>query len=112
MRGPQKAVTQEDMWDILEKRGGSRPKEGQTPKAELRVLPPLEWDEPVKTGKNAGYVLTRCGLYSISKDSVRGRAMYTAWLRKQGETPEQMLGIRDRLDEAKHLCELDRGAKP
>jgi hypothetical protein len=109
MHPPQKDVSQEDMWKVLEKHGGTRPKEGQTPKAELRkTLPRLEWDKPVKTGENSGYLLSLCGLFSISKDSVKGVAMYTAWRRRQGETPERMLGIRDHLAEAKHLCERDR----
>lgn len=107
MHPPQKAVTQEDMWKVLEKHGGTRPKEGQTPKAELPALPPLEWAEPIKTGKNSGYVLTLCGRYSVSKDSVMGTAMYNAWRRNTPDMPDH-LGIRDRLDEAKHLCELDR----
>jgi len=108
MRSAEKSVSQEDMWRVLEKHGGIRPKEVQTAKPELRkALPPLEWDKPVKTGENAGYVLTLCGRYSISKDSVRGKAMYTAWLRRT-ENPERMLGIRDHLEEAKHLCQLDQ----
>jgi len=109
IHAPQKQVTQEDMWQVLEKHGGTRPKAGQTPKAELlKLLPPLEWDKPVRTGENAGYLLSLCGRYSISKDSVMGKAMYAAWIRRQGEIPERMIGIRDHLDEAKHLCELDR----
>jgi hypothetical protein len=41
-------------------------------------------------------------------DSVMGKAMFTAWRRKQGETPEVLIGIRDTPQEAKHLCEKDR----
>ena len=109
MHGKQKAVSQEDMWNLLEKHGGTRPKERQTPKAELRVpLPPLEWETAVRTGPNSGYALSKCGRYSVSMVSVMGRAMFTAWARKQGDIPERMIGIRDRPQEAKTLCERDR----
>lgn len=109
MHEPQKEVTQEQMWLTLEKHGGTRPKAGQSPKAELREpLPPLEWETAVRTGPNSGYALSRCGRYSVSMDSVMGKAMFTAWRRKQGETPEVLIGIRDTPQEAKHLCEKDR----
>jgi hypothetical protein len=108
MRSPEKSVSQEDMWKVLEKHGGTRPKAGQSPKEKSAIaLPPLEWDKPVKTGDNAGYVLTLCGRYSVSKDSVFGRAMYSAWRRHTPEMPDH-LGIRDTLAEAQHLCELNR----
>jgi hypothetical protein len=110
MHAAQKQVSMEDMWATLESHPGChRPTVVQTPKAESAIaLPPLDWDKPVKTGENSGYLLSLCGLFSISKDSVKGVAMYTAWRRRQGEIPERMLGIRDHLDEAKHICELDR----
>lgn len=110
MHAAQKQVSMEDMWSTLESHPGChRPTVGQSPKEKSAIaLPPLEWDKPVKTGDNAGFVLSLCGRYSISKDSVRGKAMYSAWLRRQGETPERMIGIRDHREEAERMCELDR----
>jgi hypothetical protein len=109
MRSAEKLVSQEDMWKVLEKHGGTRPKEVQTPKAELRKpLPTLEWETAVRTGPNSGFALSKCGRYSVSMDSVMGKAMYTAWRRSTPTTPEHMIGIRDKPQEAKVLCEKDR----
>lgn len=110
MHKPAKAVTQEDMWETLSRHAKSevqihREKVAETPKAELR--PPLEWCDPVKTGPISGYVLSQCGHFSISKDSVHGKPMYTAWDRRV--TPPAMainLGVRLERKEAEHLCEI------
>lgn len=109
MHAPSKAVSQEDMWNTLQKHGGTRPKAEQTPKAELREpLPPLEWETAVRTGPNSGYALSKDGCFSVSMDSVMGKAMFSAWRRATRSTPEVMLGIRDKPEEAKRMCELDR----
>jgi hypothetical protein len=104
MRGPEKHITQEDMWATLAKHSPvpapvKPPEAGVSPKEKL---PALQWLEPVKTGANAGYVRTACGQFSISKDSVFGRAMYTAWKLKVE------LGIRPTRIEAEGLCEAAR----
>ena len=110
MRGPEKHLTQEDMWTTLAKHTKSElpketPKAEATPKAELRVL---EWCEPVRTGKLSGYVLTRCGTWSISKDVGKDDFItYTAWRRKTERVDAVMLGCRTTLTEAQHLCQLD-----
>jgi hypothetical protein len=109
MRSAEKLVSQEDMWKVLEKHGATRPKEVQTAKPELRKpMPVLEWETAVRTGPNSGFALSKCGRYSVSMDSVMGKAMFTAWARRSGERPERMIGIRDQPEEAKHLCQLDQ----
>lgn len=110
MHKPAKAVSQEDMWETLAKHSKSevrihRENVGQTPKAELRV--PLQWLDPVKTGPISGYVLTACGQFSISKDSVRGAPMYTAWDRRPPKPAMAInLGVRLERKDAEHLCAL------
>jgi len=97
------------MWEVLRRHVPDAVPKRATPKAELRKpLPPLEWETAVRTGPNSGYALSKCGRYSVSMDSVMGKSMFTAWRRKQGETPEHMIGIRDQPQEAKVLCEKDR----
>lgn len=110
IHGPEKMVTQEDMWRVLEKHGGTRPEAVQTPKAEPAVaLQPLVWLTPVKTGDGSGYVLTQCGRFSIEKRKVKGKSMYMAWLRKEPPHESISLGIRLTRREAEHLCELEAG---
>lgn len=108
MHAPRKNVTTEAMWQTLAKHSSlpiKPPEEGQTPKAELRV--PLLWLDPVKTGPISGYVLTACGQFSISKDSVRGAPMYTAWDRRPPKPAMAInLGVRLERVEAERLCEL------
>lgn len=109
MREPRKEVTQEGMWTTLAKHAKSeveslRKKAGESPKEKLRE--PLVWEEPVKTGKNSGYVLTRCGRFSIVKDLTHQKPMYMAWLRKDPPHTGVLLGIRETRAEAEHLCEL------
>lgn len=114
MHGPRKNVTQEDMWETLKRhlppdsplRDAGR--EARTPKAEPAVaLPPIEWQKPVRTGENSGYLLSQCGHFSISKDSVRGKPMYSAW-RLIPDQPGQLIGIRLTRAEAERLCEDNR----
>lgn len=112
MRAPEKHVTQEDMWETLKKHAQSEvelqlsKREGQTPKAELPVRKPLKWQKAVKTGEISGYMLSADGAFSVSKDSVRGKPMYSAW--KRDTDPATNLGVRLTLLEAQHLCELAR----
>lgn len=106
MHGPQKALTQEDMWSTLSKHcpiPSQTPQVVATPKAEP---PPLVWEKPVKTGEISGYMLSADGAFSVSKDSVRGAPMYSAW--KRNTDPATNLGVRLTLAEAQHLCELAR----
>jgi hypothetical protein len=111
MRKAEKHVTQEDMWATLARHANVEvqvqlSKEREAPKEQLRVREPLKWHEPVKTGGVSGYVLSQCGRFSISKDSVKGKPMYMAWLRKDPPHDSVSLGIRLTLKEAEHLCEL------
>lgn len=108
MHAPQKNVTQEDMWNVLAKHSSlpvKTPEAGQTPKAELRSQ--IEWAAPVKTGESAGYILSLCGRFSITKSPSQGKPMYMAWLRKIPPTDSVILGVRDVLKEAQHLCVLE-----
>ena len=46
--------------------------------------------------------LSECGKYSIAIASVHGRFVNTAyWL---GRNPAQILGVRNKLDEAREVC--------
>lgn len=106
MHKAEKPVSQEDMWLTLSKHAKVEIKvleAGESPKEKLT---PLVWEKPVKTGEISDYVLTQCGGFSISKDSVNGAAMYTAWLRTT--KPATNLGVRLGRAEAAHLCELAR----
>jgi hypothetical protein len=107
MRKAQKAVTQEDMWSTLARHAKVEvrihlEKAVEAPKEQR---PPLEWCEPVKTGAISGYVLSRCGDFSISKDSVNGAPMYSAWDRRT-KPMATLLGIRTARWEAEKLCEI------
>lgn len=111
MRGPEKHVTQEEMWAKLAKHAKAEvevqlSKRSEAPKEQFRVREPLKWDKPVKTGEIAGYVLSQCGRFSISKDSVRGAPMYTAWARRKPPHESINLGVRLTREEAERLCEL------
>lgn len=112
MHRPEKGLTQEDMWTTLAKHAQSEvqihlQKVGETPKAELRIREPMVWQKPVRTGDNAGYVLSQCGRFSISKDCVCGAPMYMAWRRRDPPHTSKNLGVRLTLIEAQHLCELE-----
>jgi len=101
MRKAEKYVSQETMWEKLARH--SKPSVAvATPKAEL---PPLQWLEPVKTGKRSGYVLTACGAYSISKDASENSVSYTAW--KRGDPPTNLGCVATRA-EAEMLIEANR----
>lgn len=111
MRGPQKEVSQLEMWETLKRHlpPGSSFKVvvqvDQTPKAEPAVaLQPLEWGEFVRTGKTSGYALTLCGRFSIEVRRVHGAWMYMAWLRKEPPHDSVTLGIRTTRAEAETLC--------
>lgn len=116
MRKPQKVLTQADMWETLAKHSGLKievqPKEvGETAQPELR---PLQWCDPVRTGRLSGYLLSQCGIYSISKDvGVDDFITYTAWIRRTAKDKQDqvMLGCRTLLDEAKYLCQADADLK-
>lgn len=113
MREPQRQVTQEDMWAKLAKHAKTEveihlSKAVQSPQAKPAVAPqPLVWLEPVKTGKDCGYVLTRCGRFSIEKRPVNGAPMYMAWRRQEVAHESVSLGIRTTRREAERLCELE-----
>ena len=113
IHAPTKQCTQEDMWATLAKHAKVEveihlSKAAQSPQEKPAVaLQPLEWLKPVKTGENAGYVLTQCGRFSIEKRFVRGKPMYMAWLRKEPPHDSISLGIRLTRREAEHLCELE-----
>jgi hypothetical protein len=116
IRPPEKGVTQEDMWKTLAKHAQTEvevhllrnaARVGASPKEKLRRPLPLVWKQPVKTGEISGYVLTRCGRFSISKDSVMGKPMYTAWRRSETrDLPPLNLGVRLTRNEAERLCEM------
>lgn len=117
MRGPEKLVTQEDMWTRLAKHAPAeveihRQKAAQTPKAEPAVaLLPLEWHKPEWTGPpgdrhRCGFILSLCGRFSITRERVHGGEMYEAWRRKDPAHESIPLGIRSTKREAEHLCEL------
>jgi hypothetical protein len=94
------------MWEKLARHAKVELKPPQNSESPKEKLPPLVWEKPVKTGELSGYVLTQCGGFSISKDSVNGAVMYTAWLRTT--KPATNLGVRLGRVEAEHLCELAR----
>lgn len=82
-----------------------------TARVEVKIEPPprepLKWEKPVKTSAHgAGYVLTTCGLYSISKDGHEMGFSYTAW--KRNTTPATNLGCVRTREEAEKLCEAAR----
>lgn len=121
IRPPEKQLTQEDMWKTLAKHAHAevrilRENAAQSPKEKPAVaLRPLKWQKPVRTGELSGYVLSQCGRYSISRDSVKGAVMYTAWKRSPPDAdgryqlPKANLGVRLTRKEAEHLCELEAG---
>lgn len=41
----------------------------------------LVWDEPVKHGDGSGYVLSRCGRYSVAKVKTNAEWFYEAYVR-------------------------------
>lgn len=101
------------MWKTLERHTGPKigvkPQEvGESPKAKLRE--PLQWLEPVKTGRLSGYVLSQCGRYSISKDVGQNDFVtYTAWIRRSAKdlNDQVMLGCRTERVAAEYLCQAD-----
>lgn len=100
-----KSVTHEDMLATLAKRTKPDVKVSEvieTPKVELPVL---DWQKPEKY-----YVLSTCLRYSVSKSFDNGVPRYTAWRR----TPDfdSYIGIRDKPDEAKALCDAHLRAHP
>jgi hypothetical protein len=112
MRKPEKQVTQEDMWKILERHTGAPIQRksslvGESPKEKLRE--PLKWGEPVRTGRLSGYVLTACGRYSISKDvGVGDFITYTAWrVRMSSYEQPVLLGCRTSRIEAERIAQAD-----
>jgi hypothetical protein len=112
MHGPEKLVTQEEMWARLAKHAPAQVElllsktETQSPQ-ENPAVAPLQWQQPVKTGDGYGYVLTQCGRFSIEKRPVRGASMYMAWRRRDPAETSTSLGIRTTRREAEHLCELE-----
>lgn len=104
MHGPEKQVTQEDMWKTLAKHSSPKvevkiEKAGESPKAQLRVL---QWCDPVRTGRLSGYLLSRCGTYSISKNEGADKFVtYTAWC----IAPKAQLGIVTTREAAEALCQ-------
>lgn len=93
MRKAEKFVSQEEMWTKLARHA----------KPTIVVKAPLEWLEPVRTGKRSGYVLTACGLWSISKDDSGTSVSYTAW--KRSTDPATNLGCVASRAEAERLIE-------
>lgn len=97
---PAKHVSHERMKEILASHTPKaeepcKPNEvGETPKAEL------QWDKPMRTGPLSGYVLTLCGLYSVTLESVDGVRMYRAWKR-----PSTDLGTATTAAEAQAICQ-------
>jgi hypothetical protein len=115
MHGQAKAVTQEDMWEVLARHTpGFKPlKAGGSPKEKLRIREPLMWHDVVWTGpkekpRQSGYILSQCGRFSIDGRVVkRGVYHYMAWLRKEPSHESVSLGIRLTRKEAEHLCDLE-----
>lgn len=108
MHGPEKNVTQEDMWKTLAKHSSvpvKPPQSSESPEERL-FRKPLEWCEPVRTGEKSGYVLSADGAFSVDKSPVKGVPMYTAWARRQPPHASINLGVRLSLAEAQRLCEL------
>jgi hypothetical protein len=108
MGAPQNHVTQEDMWAKLAKNAKPEvkipPEATQSPKEKSG---PLEWQKPVRTSPHgAGYVLSQCGLFSISKDGHELGFSYTAW--KRNTDPATNLGCVRTKEEAEKLCEAAR----
>lgn len=122
MREPRKEVSQERMWETLAKHAKAqvevhRKTVGESPKEKLRErVDALDWLEPVKTGKDTGYVLTRCGHFSVAKVVVCGKPMYHAFrvtvIAGKRDYPQIGLGVRLTPEDAKHLCELDNERDP
>lgn len=104
MHGPEKQVSQEDMWKTLAKHSSPKIEVqseniGQSPKAQHLVL---QWQEPVRTGRLSGYLLTHCGTFSISKDIGKDDFVtYTAWR----VSPKTELGIVATREAAELLCQ-------
>lgn len=105
------------MWATLAKHAKAEveihlSKAGETPKAEPAVaLRPLEWGKPKWTGPpddrhRCGFVLSLCGRFSITRETVHGGEIYEAWRRLEPAHESIPLGIRAVLREAEHLCEL------
>ena len=109
MHGPQKEVSQEEMWAKLAKH--VKPKvevklqnEARSPKEKAA---PIEWQKPIRTSTHgAGYMLSACGRFSVTKDMHELGFTYTAWLRTTH--PATNLGCRLKKEEAMALCEAAR----
>jgi hypothetical protein len=102
IREPQKEVSQEEMWAKLAKH--TKPRVEVKLPAETR---PLEWQKPVKTSPHgAGYMLSACGKFSVTKDMHELGFSYTAWLRTT--QPATNLGCKLKKEEAMALCEAAR----
>jgi hypothetical protein len=104
----QEPATQEDMWAKLARNAKPEvkitPDAAQSPKEKSA---PLEWQKPVRTSpQGAGYVLTVCGRFSISKDGHEMGFTYTAW--KRDTEPATNLGAVRTREEAEKLCEAAR----
>lgn len=105
----QKHVTQEDMWQTLAKHAKPQvqiPNETQSPQAKPAVT--LEWEEPVWTSADhsTGYILSRCGHWSVSKVRTGPVTNYEACKRPTRSSPQpELLDIKPTPDEAKRVCQ-------
>jgi hypothetical protein len=117
MHGPQKLVSQEDMWKKLEKHSGARPlvKPPEATQSPKEKSDPLQWHPPVRTHEGgAGYMASQCGRFSISKDGHKTTGFtYTAWKVLPDDPAGRKvmpvnLGCVRNLADAKTLCCLER----
>lgn len=102
LKTAERHVTQEEMWAKLARNAKSQ--------VSVQVKPEvvLEWEEPVWTSADhsTGYILSRCGHWSVSKVRTGPVTNYEACKRPTRSSPQpELLDIKPTPDEAKRVCQ-------